>query len=328
MALKYVQIETTSTCNQRCFFCPVSIDKKEKAQLSRLRLDKIIAGLKTHPIENIAISGFAEPTYDKALVKKVAALRKAGFKVTIYTNGSGLRPALSDRLLALGVNGFTINLSTLYESLYRETRGTKDLKRVIPNLDYLLAQPRVRGRQVAVVLVVIGRLDKEHVDDLREIRRRYGDSATITIIPIVEFAGKSPNVLHAKPHQGQLQGCLWERHTEWMHFNADGNAILCCQDYPADYRLGNIDDAGVDELLTGDNIRQWRDWLEGREQAPEDFLCRRCVYAKRQNHAEFLQAFFCRTCVLPAELGKENACPHCGDVGQVIEYLQSPEAHR
>ena len=71
MPLKYAQIETASTCNQRCFFCPVSIQKKAKAQLSQERLEKIIAGLKQHHIESFAISGFTEPTHDKELVGMV-----------------------------------------------------------------------------------------------------------------------------------------------------------------------------------------------------------------------------------------------------------------
>jgi len=291
--------------------------------LSLSQLKKIITGLKHHPLERVAISGFTEPTYDKGLVDKVRVLREAGFKVTIYTNGSGLKPELTDQLLELGISGFTVNLSTLDEAQYRRTRGTKDLKRVIPNLDYLLTQQSVRDKTVEVTVVVIGRLDKEHADNLRMIDSRYGDSTAVMIIPMVEFAGKSPGVLKDKPFQEQLQGCLWERHTEWMHFNADGDAILCCHDYHSKYNVGGIDKNSADELFTGKKIQQWRNWIEGSEQAPQSFMCRNCLYAKRENHAKFLQDYYCASCTLAGELGRENACPHCGDVGQVIEYLQS-----
>ena len=330
MSLKYVQIETTSTCNQRCFFCPVSIEKKAKVQLSTERLDQIIDGLKQYPIENIAISGFTEPTHDKDLVGKVAALRAAGFKVSIFTNGSGLKPELTDQLLMLGVSGFTLNLSTLNEDEYRETRGTQDLRRVIPNIDYLIAQTPVQDKSVEITIAVIGRLDGQHAKNLREIDSKYADAGVVNIliIPMVEFAGKSPTVLREKPYQQNLQGCMWERHTEWMHFNADGDAILCCHDYSSKYNSGSIDKADVTELYQGEQMAQWRRWLEGEEEAPKDFICRGCLYAKRENHAAFLRAYFCETCVLPQEFGIKNACKRCGDVGMVIDYFERQEVSK
>ena len=191
MSLKYMQIETTSTCNQRCFFCPVSIGKKDKVQLSPERLDKIIDGLKQHPIESIAISGFTEPTHDKGLADKIAALRAAGFKVSIFTNGSGLQPELTDQLLALGVSGFTFNLSTLDEAEYRQTRGTQDLRRVIPNIDYLIAQAPVRDKLVEITIVVIGRLDGQHAENLREIDRKYADAGVVNVL-IRNWASRTP----------------------------------------------------------------------------------------------------------------------------------------
>ena len=325
MTLKYVQIEPISTCNQRCFFCPVSLEKKEKVLLSQARLEKIIAGLKQYSIENVAISGFTEPTHDKGLVEKVRALREAGLKVTIYTNGSGLKPELTAQLLELGVAGFTINLSTLDETQYHQTRGTKDLLGVIPNLDYLVSQPSVRDKSVDVTLVVIGRLDKEHADNLRVIYAHYGEVAQVMIIPMVEFSGKSPKVLKNKPFQEQMQGCLWERHTEWMHFNADGDAILCCQDYHSKYNVGSIDNASVEELFNSEQMNQWRDWMEGRQSAPQDFMCRNCLFAKRTDQVKFLEDYYCSSCVLPQELDNEGACQRCGDVGQMIKHLRAIE---
>ncbi|MCD4692563.1 MAG: radical SAM protein [Calditrichales bacterium] len=321
MALKYVQIETTTSCNQRCYFCPVSIKKRENVQLSPNRLKNIIAGLKQHSIESVVISGFNEPTYDKGLVQKVTTLRENGFNVRIFSNGSGLKPELTSHLLKLDVSSFTINLSTLDESQYLKTRGTEDLKRVIPNLDFLVAQQKVRNRKVDATLVVIGRLDRDHANNLRMIDDHYGEFITVMIIPVVEYAGKSPKVLENKPYQNQMQGCLWERHKEWMHFNAEGDAILCCHDYQSSYKLGSIDDASLNELFMGDNIQRWRGWIEGYQEAPNNFMCRKCHYAKRKNHAEYLQDYFCSNCILLEELGKNNSCSRCADVGCIIDQL-------
>ena len=326
MSLKYVQIETISTCNHKCYFCPVSMDKRQKSTLSMESVEKIIEGIKKYPIETITLSGFMEATYDPKLVEKITVIRKAGYEVSIYSNGSGLRPSLTDQLLELGVSSFTFNLSTLDEAQYYQTRGTKDLTKVLPNLDYLLAQKAIQNNQTQVTIVVVGALDERHAENVKMIRQRFANTAVsnIFIIPMVEFAGKKNQGLLPVPlRHEKLQGCLWQRDLEWLHFDATGEAILCCHDYFSQYKLGNIQTANVADIYQGDPIQQWRHWISGEEEAPEDFICRQCAYATSHNHIEYLRQCFCSRCELPKLLGKENSCKQCGDVGLVIEYLEN-----
>ncbi|MEH1790988.1 MAG: radical SAM/SPASM domain-containing protein [Nostoc sp.] len=325
MSLKYVQIETTSVCNHRCFFCPVSMDKREKSELSVAKIEKIIEGLHDHPIEAIALSGFMEATYDQELVEKINVIRNAGYKVSIYSNGSGLKPELTDQLLNLGVSSFTFNLSTLDAAQYLQTRGSRDLPRVLSNLDYLLAQTPVQTQEVEVTLVVVGALDQQHAASFQMIQDRFADTAVsnILIIPMVEFAGKvNQGLLPIRPNHQKLQGCLWNRDQEWLHFDADGEAILCCHDYFSKYKMGNINDASVTEIYQADPIQQWRRWISGKEEAPADFICRSCAYAITDNHVEKLRESFCDRCELPDILGVDNSCKKCGDVGQLIDAIE------
>ena len=329
MSLKYVQIETTSVCNHRCFFCPVSMDKREKSELSLEKLEKIIEGLHDHPIETIAISGFMEATHDKELVEKITVIRNSGYKVSIYSNGSGLKPELTDKLLDLGISSFTFNLSTLDEAQYRQSRGSRDLPRVLSNLDYLLAQVQVQAREVEVTLVVVGVLDRQHAESFQMVQERFANTAVsnILIIPMIEFPGKTnQGLLPIKHNHQKLKGCLWQRDQEWLHFNADGEGILCCYDYFSNYKTGNISEATVTEIYQGEPLQQWRRWIGGEEEAPADFICRRCAYAITDNHVETLRESFCDGCELPAILGVDNSCKKCGDVGLVIDLIEkNPE---
>jgi radical SAM protein with 4Fe4S-binding SPASM domain len=302
------------------------MDKREKTTLSVDQIQKIIEGLDDYPIETIVLSGFMEATYDKELVEKITIIRNAGYKVAIYSNGSGLNPPLIDRLLELGIGSFTFNLSTLDEAQYYQTRGTKDLPKVLKNLDYLLAQKPVKYKETEVTIVVVGALDQHHAENVKMIRKRFEHTAVskILIIPMVEFAGKKDQGLLPIPlRHEKLQGCLWERDREWLHFDAAGEGILCCHDYFSQYKMGNIETASVAEIYQGEPIQKWRRWIGGEEEAPEDFICRRCAYAATENHIENLRKWFCSRCELPQLLGEENACKQCGDVGLVIEYLQN-----
>lgn len=325
MNLKSVQIETISACNHRCFFCPVSMDKRKKSELPLEKVQKIIEGLHDYPVETISLSGFMEATYDKDLTQKIAVIRDSGYQVAIYSNGSGLKPALTDQLLNLGISSFTFNLSTLDEAEYRRNRGSRDLPRVLSNLDYLLTQASVISGEVTVTLVVVGALDREHAESFQAIQRRFADTAVfnILIIPIVEFAGKEDQgLLPQRPNHQKLKGCLWNRDRDWLHFDAHGEGILCCHDYFSNYKMGNIGDRSIDEIYQGKPIQQWRRWISGEEEAPDDFICRSCSYAVVDNHVETLRQEFCSRCELPDLLGVDNSCKKCGDVGMVIEEIE------
>jgi len=311
---KNVQLEMTTTCNHRCFFCPVSVAKRPKSILSLEKLKKIITGLRAYPIETISIAGFSEPTHDKQIVEKIRLIREAGFSVLFFTNGSGLKPALVDELLELDISRFTINLSTIDETLYEKTRGNKDIKQVIPYLDYLLAQIEKQRKKTEVILMVLGALDQQHATNIQQIHQQfaYSQIAQINLSPHGDFAGETtPHVLPKQLYHQNLRGCSKAYQNEWLHLTAECEVILCCQDYHALYQMGHIDEAPLTEIYQSQKINQWRRWIQGEEEAPKDFICRYCLLALTDdNYAERVQKLFCQSCVLPGVLGTQ-ACQRC-----------------
>ncbi len=317
MTLKEVSIETATTCNQRCTFCPVAVTRRDKENLSLERLEKILSGINPQQIEEIHIVGFYEPTYDKQLIEKVTVIRKAGFNFSIFTNASGLKPNLTDKLLNLEVNRITINLSTLNEIEYQQTRGTKDLKRILPNLDYLLSQVSTQAKKPIITIIILGALDQQHGTNIQMIIQKYSeysDVLSFQISPFGDYAGdvKTKLVPRKQFYHQNLVGCAREYQNERLYFNAQGEAVLCCQDYFGQYKLGNIDESSVTEIHQGKNITEWRQWISGEQDAPEDFICRSCLFAlSDDNFVERIENLFCKSCVLPDMLGVENSCHRC-----------------
>jgi radical SAM protein with 4Fe4S-binding SPASM domain len=324
MTLKYVQIETTTVCNQRCYFCPVSLQKRAKEKMSMAIFDQIVEGIRGYSLENVHMSGFNEPTYDKQLVERVARLNDAGFKVLITTNASGLKPALTMDLLKAGVTTFVINLSTLDEKQYFHNRGTHDLKRVKANLQFLLAEIEKQNAQTEVKLLIVGHLDKEHGLNIQEVMTAFSYSTVpdLVISPLSDFAGKPTDMLSKSPFYHKiLRGCATGRQNQWLHFVPSGDAILCCQDYLTHYKIGNITRNSAIEIEQGEQLRQFQRWVSGEESAPEDFICRTCVFAlSDENYADKLKKLFCQFCVLPNELGIEKSCQYCVISSQLINY--------
>lgn len=316
MTIEFVQIETTTTCNQRCTFCPVSRQKRPKSILSDRRFQKIVDGL--DPAAAVVISGFTEPTYDKQLVERVRTLVEAGHSVSICSNGSGLDPALTDQLLEAGIGGFTINLSTVDADQYLATRGSRELKQVIRNVSYLFE--KTEESTIDTTLLMLGSLDSAHIRNIGEIRETFSGFSRINFLisPLADFAGRETGQLPNRPRYQTVRGCALGRHTRWAHFTASGNAILCCQDYLEDYRLGNIDADSVAGIFDGDTARQMRRWVEGEDAAPADFICRHCIFALTdQDFQQSLRGFFCDHCELQEGLPAGLSCDSC-EVGALL----------
>ena len=60
---------------------------------------------------------------------------------------------------------------------------------------------------------------------------------------------------------------------------ATAKAVLCCQDYYERLVVGDLKTQTVAEVLGGDVMARLRRWTYGVEEAPADFLCRRCEFA-------------------------------------------------
>jgi hypothetical protein len=55
--------------------------------------------------------------------------------------------------------------------------------------------------------------------------------------------------------------------------------VLCCEDYDETHEIGDLATMGIREVLEGDAIARYRRWSYGVEEAPADFMCRKCVFA-------------------------------------------------
>ena len=55
--------------------------------------------------------------------------------------------------------------------------------------------------------------------------------------------------------------------------------MLCCEDYDEHHVIGDLTRQSLDDVLSGDEIARLRRMVYGLEQAPENFICRKCTFA-------------------------------------------------
>jgi hypothetical protein len=282
--LKYVSLEAHTVCNQACYFCPVSVDPREAYFMPLDTYERIVGELAAYrdTIESVFMINYNEPTADKRFVDQVAILKRAGLPPAVLTNGSGLTPKRIDRLVEMGgLKYLSINLSTLDRDHYRATRRGDHLGAVMRNLDYARDRPVAETMEI----VVLGTGDDKHRADFAEIRDRFaGSRFGVQLYEVMDRAGYL-QIGRAIGRDGRsLCGCenVGSRPLQHLHITPYGKCVLCCEDYDENYAVGDLTRQSVAEVLAGPEIARLRRWAYGVEEAPDDFICRKCVFALKR----------------------------------------------
>jgi MoaA/NifB/PqqE/SkfB family radical SAM enzyme len=280
--LKIVSLETMIACNQKCYFCPVSIAPREDFDMPVALFERIVGELTAYrdTLESVFLQSYNEPTLDRRFVEFCRTLFAAKLPVAVLSNGSGLTPAKVDALIESGpLRYICINLSTLDRNRYIRDRGEDHLGVVLRNLDYVKSRPLAEVMKI----VVLGKGDAEHDVDFESILERFaGSRFTVERHVVMDRAGWLDIGLKPDAPKKQLAGCdnLGSRPLQHLHITPRGQCVLCCEDYDEKYIVGDLTRNSIAEVLAGPELAKMRKWVYGIEEAPDDFMCRDCVFAR------------------------------------------------
>ncbi len=282
--LKIVSLETMTACNQKCYFCPVSIAPREDESMPPELFDSIVNQLTTfrRTLEGVFLQSYNEPTIDRRFVDFCGRLFEAGLPVAVLSNGSGLTQTKVDALLERGrLRYLCINLSTLDRHRYASDRGEDHLPVVLKNLDYFKSLPVADQMRI----VVLGEGDETHRGDFEAIRERFaGSRFEVEMHHAQDRAGWLEVGMKAMEKKRNLAGCdlIGSRPLQHLHITPKGTCILCCQDYDERYVIGDLRESSIVDVLESDEMAKLRRWAYGVEEAPDDFICRTCVWARER----------------------------------------------
>jgi hypothetical protein len=284
--LRIVSLETNTACNQKCYFCPVSTDPRERESMPEELFASIVSQLRAYPaLEAVFLQSYNEPTVERRFVDHCRILFDSGLPVAVLTNGSGLVRRTVDAIMSAGKLRFlSVNLSTLDRERYAAERGADHLDVVLRNLDYL----RDLDFADEMKIVVLGEGGTLHDGDFAAITARFAASRfAVERHVVMDRAGWLELGLRPPEPVRRLGGCdnVGSRPLEHLHITPRGACVLCCEDYDEKYVVGDLTRETIDEVLTGPAMRLFRRWTYGLEEAPDDFICRHCVFAKSRDAA-------------------------------------------
>jgi radical SAM protein with 4Fe4S-binding SPASM domain len=278
--IRYVQIETSTACNYKCVYCPVAYIPRRGGLMPISLVRKLADQLSEFSnLELMYLNGYDEPTLNPYLVECMRILGPVGVKIILLTNGTRLDAELAERILETGARvEFDIHLSATEPEDFRRIHGSPLFRSVMRNLNEI-ASSKVAGN----VALHIG---------MQVAQDAAGDLAFARMVDL--FAGTPFQVARYVPNDRaglvpsaqsvaivkKLGGCSLEGRTDrWLHIAASGNVLLCCQDYLESYVVGDAARSTLDDILHSPERKRFHSWTSGEEEAPDDYICRRCAHA-------------------------------------------------
>jgi hypothetical protein len=203
---------------------------------------KIVDEAATIPvIEKLTLTGLGETLLDRFLVERVFYARSVfppGVTIDLYTNGTFLRPKLTDALIAAGLNVIYVSLNATNREKRREIMQVDDFDDVVSYTKYAL--DATKGTRCRVIVKGIASKDLMEVGEHEQFQEMWGgdwDKGGNSYIHLEgSWAGSSRTLqmLRTKPRNachralGQIM-VLW-----------DGRVSLCCFDGNGDVILGDL----------------------------------------------------------------------------------------
>lgn len=273
-----VSLESSSYCNADCTICAYSKMSRKKGIMDSSLFRRIVDECVREGTERMYLSGFGEPLIDRDLEKKIRYAKERGIPtVTIFTNGSLLSTSRSKGLIEAGLDELNVSMDGLIPATFSRIRRGIDFSQVSRNLKDFVG---LRKRRKPVVNIYFVLLD-ENRDDIPDGLRKWETMVDKVIVRHPQdWAGEvkeieTPSTPHI-PHSGiERPPC----HYLWTQFNIywNGDVPLCCFDFDAKVKLGNIRQSTVSDIWQGKPLALFREThLERRQNTLP--LCNRCSY--------------------------------------------------
>ena len=274
-SLRRVEIETSTVCNWRCEYCPVKHTPKPAQSMSMDLFLTIIEKAARHPtVEAVTFHSYCEPTLDRHFEERVEALSKTRLKLDLFTNGSGL---IEKKLWMLKNSGVVrricFNFPTLDEARFKEMTGSSSYKQTLEHIDLAISYG------FDVKFAVMDKGDEQSKENLREMNQRFAALLQSRIEPwrTTDRAGLLTNDYFKDLHitDPYLFGCFIA--AVQLHISVSGECFLCCEDYHQKETFGNIASGEIVDIVNSPRAKLLRKRVFGGVQAPDDFICRRCL---------------------------------------------------
>jgi radical SAM protein with 4Fe4S-binding SPASM domain len=269
---RIVLIDITLACNAKCVMCPTRMSTRQKAIIDSALFHKIISELKEHSqhVEQVWLGMHGEPFVDVNFAEKVDLCRRYGLKTVISTNGSLVTPERAVSVLDAGAGLVIFSLESLDRQVYEKIRVGLNHSDVVANIKTFLDLRTIKTYATRVLIrCVESELNQVGRQEFTEYWMQYLKPGmdSIEFTPINNWAYGKPGRFYGSTPCRQAIGMAT--------ILSDGTVSLCCIDYDGVFKLGNVSEKSILEIMNSDGARKLREIHEsGRRNTLK--MCRTC----------------------------------------------------
>jgi len=277
------EIQTTNGCNGRCTICPHRYLSKTTTDMTTELFEKIIQQISAFDNKDIRIIPYlnGEPFLDKQFVERLNYIRELcpTVVIEISTNLSRLTKEIVVSLLENEVYDLRISCFGFTEKAYRNVMQGLDFNMFRKNLKFLLDENRKSGKlkKISLTMIQYPGFDLNDYELAEAFCKENG--INLNFWEYLDRAGNVPVysnqiVVTEDDEARKRYTCAQNRETR-MHILANGSVVMCCQDWQAQYIMG---DANRDDLLAiwnNEKYQSLRNQLEVKG-VPYPELCKKC----------------------------------------------------
>lgn len=272
-----IAIETSSLCNRHCVFCPNHETARPDELMPMEMIERIISEL-----EELNYAGcitwylYNEPLRDRRLLDIIRLVDRHLPRAcqSINTNGDYLKR--SEQLHALfeaGLRQVVINVYSAQDGVgspAKQAQGVAQAKARADRFEGWIRESGLEPKGSVYTHVPRG-------SRFAKVERKYGLQEGAKRIGSFEMQNRSGNIgWFQKPLAEPLQK-MCVRPFRFMNVNWKGDVILCCNDYHADIKFGNVMKASLADIWNSEQFNAYRVALLGKDR--DIGLCRGCDYS-------------------------------------------------
>lgn len=272
---RVLQIETTSRCSLKCVMCPRK-KMTRKAEHMSMATFKTIIDQSAGRSEVAILHLMGDPLLNPEIYEMIHYCRKAGIRTVISTNGMCLSEDASRKIFESGLDIIILSFDGATKDVFEQVRVGADYEKVVNAYRSFLGLQRNYSHKVRAVIQMIDFKVTEH--EKQNFLNLWKDAnADVIIKPFTRWQGDDTDINSLSiSNIYALENNLCDRAWQWLTVISDGTVVPCCRDYDASVRLGNIDDASIEDIWNGRLFTEFRrDHASGRSNIK---ICGKCDY--------------------------------------------------
>jgi radical SAM protein with 4Fe4S-binding SPASM domain len=273
-----IQIQTISTCNASCLFCPAQ-DIKNNLPHGRMKMDlfrKIVDECLQIGIKKIRPYLMGEPLLDKQLPEKIKYItdrKTKGYVVKINTNASLLDEEMGRRLIEARLDRLYISFHGCTKDVYEKNMGNLVFEKVLKNVEnFLKIKETMKSKKPYVRITMITTKNIKHqIPDIKKFWTERG--LGVNIRPFT-------NRVNDRIASLNLNITKWRRFS-WCdrlfnqaHILYNGDMVLCCNDWWRTTILGNVKTNSIKDIWNNEIYKRIRKKFLSNEK--EGLICKTC----------------------------------------------------